>query len=322
MTFLFHGGEPLLAGIDRFDAWCNEAKAVLGADRISFAVQTNGTLIDDRWSALFHRHGFSVGISLDGPPDVNDQNRVDVHHRGSYKRVLDGIERLRSEGVSWAILSVVNLDHDPLTIHRHLINEVGATNIDYLIPDQTHETIKWIRSRYGPTPLADWLIPIFDEWWRKDSIRIRVRSFDKMIASVLPNKSPGDQIDSQALGYLVVETDGSIEGLDVLKICKPGLTETGLTVRSQEPVELALPSFHRETVFGGMPLPQGCHGCPEAQTCAGGYLPHRYSLDRDFDNPSAWCADLLKLFSHVRSRLYHPRAELPSAPAANQRLLH
>jgi sulfatase maturation enzyme AslB (radical SAM superfamily) len=38
-------------------------------------------------------------------------------------------------------------------------------------------------------------------------------------------------------------------------------------------------------------------------TCGGGYLPHRYSAARGFDNPSVWCADLLALFAHVRARM-------------------
>jgi uncharacterized protein len=42
---------------------------------------------------------------------------------------------------------------------------------------------------------------------------------------------------------------------------------------------------------------------PEQGTCGGGYLPHRYSRVRGFDNLSVWCADLLRLFAHIRKRL-------------------
>jgi uncharacterized protein len=79
---------------------------------------------------------------------------------------------------------------------------------------------------------------------------------------------------------------------------------TGLNVLANDFNDIFdVDTMHADAIFRGMPLPQGCRGCPERETCAGGYLPHRYSRARGFDNPSVWCEDLLKLFSHVRHRL-------------------
>src|SRR5262249_15492842 len=153
-------GEPMLVGPARFDAWCREATAALGPEAVRFAIQTNGVLINDRWIDVFRRHRVAVGISFDGPPAVHDEYRGDHRGGGSYSRVLAGIQRLQAAGFPWSSLSVINLDHDPLEIHRHLVDELGATTLDYLLPDQTHETIDEIRARYGPTPVADWLIAV------------------------------------------------------------------------------------------------------------------------------------------------------------------
>jgi uncharacterized protein len=49
--------------------------------------------------------------------------------------------------------------------------------------------------------------------------------------------------------------------------------------------------------------PTACAGCVEFETCKGGYLPHRYSKQKGFDNPSVWCADILSIFAHIRSVL-------------------
>jgi uncharacterized protein len=312
ITLLFHGGEPLLIGADRFDAWCREATTTLDGINVTFGIQTNGVLIDDRWTDVLARHRVLVGVSLDGPMEVHDAFRVDHRGRGSYERVLAGTKKLHEARIPWGVLAVVDLEHDPLEIHRHLVDVVGAPAVDYLLPDQTHETIGVVRSRYGPTPAGDWLISVFDDWWARDSLRVRIRILDAIVGSLVRKQQLSGQFGNPPLGYLTIEADGSVEGVDVLKIGGPGLVETGLTVWSDEPAVTALPDAHREMIFDGVPLPTGCRGCREAATCGGGYLPHRFSRRRGHDNPSAWCADIYKLFGHVRDRL--GLTDVPSPP--------
>lgn len=315
VMLLFHGGEPTLAGPERFDGWCREAAAVLSAQGVSIAIQTNGVLIDDAWVDVLRRHMVSVGVSLDGPPDVHDAQRFDHRGVGSYERTIAALHRMTAGGVPWSLLSVIDFGSDPVTIHRHLVDEIGATSLDYLLPDETHETIRGIRERHGPTPVADWLIPLFDEWWRRDLIRVRVRVLDSIIVALRRQRAWTGQFGNAPLGYLIVESDGTVEGLDVLKMIRPEMAATGLTVWSSDPIGVALPELHRKASLEGYPLPMGCRGCREAETCAGGWLPHRYSDARSFDNPSAWCADLYRLFGHVRERL---GTAAPRAGAANR----
>ncbi|MFF4835509.1 radical SAM protein [Streptomyces sp. NPDC001315] len=70
VAVLWHGGEPLAAGVaylrflmDRFGQ---------GEDHlVTHAVQTNATLIDERWCELFATRGMRVGVSLDGAGKAN-----------------------------------------------------------------------------------------------------------------------------------------------------------------------------------------------------------------------------------------------------------
>jgi uncharacterized protein len=301
IMLLFHGGEPTLVGSERFDRWCQQATEILGDSGVNMAIQTNGVLLDKAWAEVFLRHSISVGVSLDGPPDVHDAYRVDHAGRGSYADAVAGLRVLTEAGVQWSVLSVINFDHDPVRIHRHLVDDVGVTSLDYLLPDETHDTVVPIRQRYGPTPVADWLIAVFDEWFARDMIKVRVRVLDSVIVALRRQQGWTGQFGNGPLGYLVVEADGTVEGLDVLKAFRPDLVHTGLTVQSPGHILDELPEFHRRASLIGFPLPTGCKGCREERTCSGGWLPHRYS-SAGFDNPSAWCADLYKLFGHVRAR--------------------
>ncbi len=66
--FTLFGGEPLLMRFEDLEnlfAWGLETNG-------SNAIQTNGVLVEDRHIDLFRRYKVSVGISIDGPGELND----------------------------------------------------------------------------------------------------------------------------------------------------------------------------------------------------------------------------------------------------------
>ena len=300
----FHGGEPTLVGVERFDRWCKRVyDGLKDIVRVKLCLQTNATLLDDRWAEVLSRHHVEVGVSVDGTPEMHDKFRVDHRGRGSYDKVLQGIEALKKAGIPLEVLSVIPFGADGVEIHRHFIG-LGAKSINYLLPDYTHDTIGLIHKQFGETPCADFLIPIFDHWWFKETMDVRISLFMTMARVILGGASKQDILGNHPLRFVFVETDGAIEALDVLRICQPGITGTGLNVLSDDFRQIAdVSPLHRSTIFTGMPLPTGCQSCVERDTCGGGYLPHRFSRSRGFDNPSVWCADLLRLFAHIRRRL-------------------
>jgi uncharacterized protein len=303
VQIIFHGGEPTLVPPVKFAAMCAQARKRLGSlVEVSLAVQTNGTRLDDRWIDVLREHDVQLGISLDGPREIQDRFRVDHRGRGSYGAVAASIERLNSAGVPFGILSVIQPGADSLLIHRHFVS-LGCRSISYLFPAENHETIGPIRRRFGPTPCSDFLIPIFDEWWENSTIDVRIREFWEMSRAILGGTSQLDSIGNPAIRFVSVETDGSIHGLDKLRTCEDGMTDTKLTVHDADFGDIARLSTLHAAVMAGLPLPTACRGCPERGTCGGGYVPARYSRERGFDNPSVWCADLLALFTHIRERL-------------------
>jgi uncharacterized protein len=308
----FHGGEPTLVGAAKFDRWCGLTKKVLSRlDGYQISLQTNGTLLDDAWVTVLDRHSVRVGISLDGPAHINDKNRVFRKGGGSYGAVLRGISLLRDRQIPFGVLTVVRLGESPLPIHDHLLS-LAPNTISYLLPDLNYETIGDVRTRFGPTPCADFLIPIFDAWWKAGTTQVRVRDLWNICRVVLGGESEIESIGGRPTLYAFVETDGGIEALDALKSCGPGFTATGLNVLRNEFSDLAKHElFQVRTIYRGTPLPKACGRCAERDTCHGGYLPHRYRQGTDFDNPSVWCADLIKLFSHIRQRLGVPVEETP-----------
>ena len=66
VTFGFQGGEPTVAGLDYFKRFITKVNEIKGSCTVSYALQTNGTLLNDEWCEFFHENKFLLGVSLDG----------------------------------------------------------------------------------------------------------------------------------------------------------------------------------------------------------------------------------------------------------------
>ncbi len=305
VRLMFHGGEPLLAGINRFRGWLDRIDRVLsGVVGVRLAIQTNATLIDDSWARLLAEHDVEVGVSLDGPQAVNDRYRIDHAGRGSYATVVRCIETLRRLGAKFSLLSVIQLGADSAAIYRHF-QDLKPDTINFLFPDYNQDEIAAVRALHGATPIFEFLRPIVDAWVQDTgSGAADVPLLRNICRLILGGESRSDMFGNSPLGFVFVEVDGEIEGLDVLRLDGQGFSACGVNVVAHDFSAIGrFSDFHDRAIFRGLPLPQACVSCHEAQTCAGGYLPHRYSAARGFDNPSAWCDDILLLFDYLRRLL-------------------
>lgn len=299
MTLTFHGGEPTLVGAARFRQLLEYATARLG-ERVRFALQTNAVLIDDAWCDVLGEYDVSVGVSLDGPAPIHDRVRTFHNGSGSYAATVAGLERLQRAGIRPGVLTVINVGEDGLAIYRHL-RDMSVRRLDFLLPEMSHDTAR-LMHHSSRTPVADYLIPIFDAWFAEDDPDVSIRLFEAIIRVLLGGSSGLQSIGSEPLNYLVVETDGTLHADDCLKVCVEGLSDTGLNVFDHGLADLsqAVPLIHTLMV-AGLPVATGCRNCPELTTCGGGCAPLRYSRERGFDNPSVWCQDLKALIGHTRA---------------------
>ena len=227
----YHGGEPCLVGPERFSRWCEQARARLSdIVKVRFVIQTNATLITPEWLDAFRAHSVSVGVSLDGPAHINDVYRIDKKGRGSYARVAQGARALLNADIDVGVLAVIQLGVDGLSVHEHL-TEMGFKTISYLLPHFSHDAIAEVKAHFGPTPCADYLLPILNSWWTHGTIDQEIAVFWQMSRVVLGGSSLIDLFGNRLLSFVFVETDGSIAGLDTLKVAAHGLADTGLNVQ-------------------------------------------------------------------------------------------
>jgi uncharacterized protein len=106
LTIAWHAGEPLTAGRQFYE----DAFAILDNTSFRHNFQTNATLIDDEWCAMFARHDVSIGVSIDGPKHVHDGRRITRSGKGTFDRAMRGIEALKRNGIPFTTIAVITPD--------------------------------------------------------------------------------------------------------------------------------------------------------------------------------------------------------------------
>jgi uncharacterized protein len=296
-TVLFHGGEPLLFGKSRFLRLCERLRAEVGERcDLRFSVTTNGTLIDADWAALLRILNVRVTLSIDGPPAIHDAKRVDLKGGGSYTRVRGALALLRAEGIEPYVLSVCDPSTDPEVITTHFVEDLGINAFDIMLPDATHED--------RPPSVSAYYTALFDRWYDHLSNNdVSIRYLEATVRSLL-----GGDPQCEAIGYGPIQLvtmlpDGALEPLDVLRIAGNASTRSSMSILTHDLQDVASDPVWLSAYEASLTLAAECKSCVYQHACGGGYLPHRWSAQRGYDNPSVYCDDLKVILGHVWHRV-------------------
>jgi uncharacterized protein len=325
VTVAWQGGEPTMMGLDFFRRSVDLVeKHRKPHQRISYTIQTNGTLIDEDWAIFFKENNFLVGLSVDGPEKLHDAYRVDPRGVGSFDRVMRGFEALKEQDVDVNILCTVhaaNADH-PLDVYRFFRDDMGAQFIQFIpIVERSTETLLplanlgWSTSRKEKRPLyvqagnqvtdrsvtpeafGNFLIEIFDEWARADIGEVYVQMFDVALAN-WHGEPPGLCIFSETCGLaLALEHNGDLYSCD--HYVEPdyllgNILETPMIELVGSEQQQAFGQAKRDT------LPQFCLDCDVRFACNGGCPRNRFTQTPDGDEGLNYlCSGYKAFFHHV-----------------------
>lgn len=321
---ILHGGEPLMARVEQLREIIQAVREPLSnvtphPPRLDLRIHTNAVTLDERFLELFKEYDVKVGVSLDGDKIANDRHRLYASGRSSHQQVLAGLALLRSpryRHLYAGILCTVDIANDPVAVYRALVAE-KPPRIDLLLPHATWDTPP---PRVGPrdhavppaavrdSAYADWLLRVY-ELWREDGRPFGIRLFDSIRSTL-----HGDPPLTEALGLapsdvLTIQTDGSIEQVDSLRIAFDGAAGTGLSV-FEHPLDAARDNAQiiaRQS--GADSLSDQCRSCPVLTSCGGGLFAHRYRSaaedEKDpaaaFRNPTVYCSDLYILINSIEN---------------------
>ena len=317
LTVEWHGGEPLLAGMDFFRSALALERKYSGGRPVHNTLQTNGTLLDGEWAAFFHDNNFLLGLSLDGPEDIHDRFRRTVSGGGTFREVMHALEVLHRRRVEFNTLTTVSKAGEGRgsEVYRFL-KAAGSRymqfmpvyeHIEPVLPDSSGRSMHIAPPTAGDSVLAPWsvdpdafgryLCDIFDVWVKGDVGKYFVLTFDAALSSWC-GVQPGICTFCESCGgNLTVEHNGDIYPCDhfVYPQWRLGnIRDISLREAATSPAQARFGVSKRNT------LPTACLRCEWLRACRGGCPKHRFADSREQGrNISSLCSGYRRFYSHI-----------------------
>ena len=318
VTFCWHGGEPLLAGIDFYRKAVELQQRYAAGRQIENTLQTNGTLVNDEWCDFFRENNFLVGVSLDGPEEVHDAYRRDCGGAPTFGKVMQAVEKMHNRKVEYNILATVNSRSEGRgkEIYRFLR---GISNFIQFLP-----VVEYVQLREGRRPLivspdvegatpAPWSVSargfgefmcdVFDEWIKCDVGSRFVQLFDITLANwcgVPPSLCAFCETCGDAP---VVEYNGDVYSCDHFVYPEYRLGN----ILSSTLVEMY--TSQEQQAFGRdkrEALPMECKRCTYNFLCRGECPKHRFATSKNGDPyMNTLCEGYKRFFRHSDPYMRH-----------------
>lgn len=296
VRFIWHGGEPLLLGRDFFEKVLELIKDFPNLS-VHHSLQTNGTLLDRDWLRFFQNHRFRVGISLDGPQELHDKQRMFLGGRPTFAKIWENLKLLKQFQKSVSVISVVTkitLDmaekfYDFFTMHRIPVK------LSPLIPPKGMK-IQGVESNLSiePEEYGEFLVYIFNRWVSEPEYTIRIDPLFDMIRSLITGSSNICTFKGECYKFLAVEPDGSITicgRWDASDISLGNVYDNTI----DEMYDLLQSRFlkYRKGVYSK------CQECRFFSICRGGCSYLGYTRRLKVDDKDYYCEAYKRIFAHI-----------------------
>jgi uncharacterized protein len=293
--FIWHGGEPLLAGIDFFKEIVkiqNEFKSK--GYRILNAIQTNLTLLNDDYIDFFIKHEFGVGTSIDGTKELHDLNR-----NNTFDIVFRNLQIAQSKGLHIGVICI--LTKDTLQHINEIYNFFRKNKVDFTLSPVIPNG-RYSKDILTPEDYYNALKELFDLWYYDSDCKIRVNPCGSIIQSILLKGINLSCIHSEnCLNHFVTFLpNGDVypcnRFTDYEQFHLGNIDEMNFPMILNSEKRLQLLSRTIENI-------ESCKRCEFRQYCKGGCMNHAYEFYQTIYERDYYCKAFFKIFNYIKQKV-------------------
>lgn len=315
MSICFQGGEPLLRGLDFYHQVIEfEKKYGKSGQVIGNSFQTNALLINDEWTRFFKTYNMLIGVSLDGAQEVHDHDRISYSGEGTFSNVMGSINRLRSDGVAFNILSMITHHSAPHIEQTYEFFRAEKFSHLQFIPclEQLPGTSQASSHAITAEQFGTFYKRLFDRWFENGYPDISIRLFDDILLYLVDKTNASCSFQGSCDTYFMIEHNGDVYPCDFFAYehYKLGNINTDSFERLLES-----PLRAQFSALKGMISPT-CRKCRYLPLCKGDCTRHRTFLNAPADSVSALCTGFCEFLDYSMSRFLEIKEDIVKRRAA------
>jgi len=293
--FIWHGGEPLLAGLDFLNKIV-EFQEPYTSDgfKIANAIQTNMINISDSIITFLKDNEFGVGSSLDYPKEVHNYYR-----NNSFDQVYENIAYSKSKGLHVGVICIlskrnINSVNEIYSFFNDAQLDFSLTpvipnksfNVEIITPDEYFSAIK----------------ELFDIWFNDHDCNIRINPCDGIIQAILLKGVTLTCIHSENClnNFLTFLPNGDVFPCNRFT----DYADFKIGNLNKSSFEEILNSDVRKRILLRIPknIPS-CRNCKYIKYCKGGCMNHAYEFYHDVFKKDYYCTAFFRLFEYINTKV-------------------
>ena len=297
ISFTWHGGEPMLAGLDFYRRAVQLQKKYLPEGKSVWNnLQTNGLHLDEDWCRFLRENHFDIGVSVDGTKVIHDLYRTDSEGNGTWQRVHDNILLLKKYGISPDLLCTVTSDtaNSAISVYRAL--KALDTGWIQFIPIVRRENGAVSEDSVKPNGYGRFLKQVFREWASHDMGKVNVQLFAETALMLAGRKSNVCWLSETCGNVLIAEADGSVYSCDHFADRNHRLgsfMESGLRELYESAEQTSFAMRKKES------LSRECRDCSFLSLCNGCCPKDRFLKNRDGEEQYYLCEGMKQYYEYA-----------------------